>query len=607
MQPLQEDFNVDLNTKHSDQIQLPKNFSVSQAQQKYRAEKLDAASYQYRREDQYNENYLLYRDTVQTNRITMTQAVNIPLIKETGKTILSRINEDPHITLKDKGGNGDKEIVRNKMWEEDSHRNSLDLQDKVEKKQVYLYGRTHTKHNLKNGQWTSEVKDIFDVIVDSKTKPVDIQTARYVFERNIFRPLNEILVSDLYDDSAKDSLKMQFAPVGEDKQQSGAMNSRKSRYQADASQRNERMITLGALPSEVDINGYDQIVELNIQYTMIWDTEKKKYVKYVLTWAEGTILLRAETMMDALGIDMWPFDTWADDLEATDYWSDGVADTLRVINQVVNVWISQLVENRTLRNFGMNYYDATAVDNWTPTGYEAAPGAWYPLPGKPSEVYQKVDVPDLANILGEMQFMISLAEKASATGAIDKGVVEQGKRTLGEIEIAVSKAMERTTAMSTYYRHAQKSRVEKWLMITDANRQAMKYGTLYKTNSQGDLKGKKITVADWYSAEGYLVIVESFDQMLTSKVEDVQRLQAVAQVFPGNVPLQSAIQKRMLGIADLTLDERKDIMEFEKRKTETQQQGTVDVSGTAPGQAPGSVPSGINMNPQQQQTAPNAV
>lgn len=282
MQPLNEEETLELENYSSAQIQLPANFTITDAQQKYRAEKLDAASYQLRRQDQYNENYLLYRDTVEINRITQTQAVNIPLIKETGKTILSRINEDPEITLKDKGGDGDKEIVRNKMWEEDYDINKLDLQDKVQKKQVYLYGRTHTKHNLKNGRWYIETKDIFDVIVDSKTKPTDIQSARYVIERNIFRPLNEILVSDAYDDDAKEDLRMSYAGNEEEEGSGGSPTTRKSKYVSDAQQRNERMISLGALPSEVDINGYDAIVEINQHFTMIWDASQKKYVRYVL-------------------------------------------------------------------------------------------------------------------------------------------------------------------------------------------------------------------------------------------------------------------------------------------------------------------------------------
>ncbi len=554
-------------------INIPSNITKENLIVKLKEEKRVSVEYQERRHEQWNENYLLYRDTVELNRLTQRQAVNVPLIKETVKAVMSKIGEEPEVLLVDKGGDEDKELVVNAMWDTAYDDNLLCLIDKVDKKQVILYGRSHVKHNWQNGAWTMELKDIFDVVVDPKTKPIDIQSARHIEELHIYKPLEEILVdTDRYDADALAQLKGRRVEA-EGEATGGAARTKTQVYKEDADARNERLVGLGAQDLLLDFDGYDQIIELNQHYTMIWDKEKKKYVRYVCLMADRDILLRAEPLKEALGIDEWPFDTWADDLEATDYWSDGIVDSIRTINQVINIWVSQLVENRTLRNFGMNFYDSTASENFTPQGYDPQPGAWYPLPGKPSDVYQRVDIGDIGSVIDDIKFMVSLAEKASATGAIDKGVVEAGQRTLGEVQIAVSNALERTTSMSAYYKVSWKRLVQRWYNLLDANSNPNTTIKLYKKNNDGKIKGGEFTKKDWASPEGYQISILSYQEQLTSKTEELQRLQAVRQMFPSNPPLNKAIQKRSLGIVDLQPEEKKEIMDYEEEQQKKLQSG----------------------------------
>lgn len=39
-----------------------------------------------------------------------------------------------------------------------------------------------------------------------------------------------------------------------------------------------------------------------------------------------------------------------------------MADIVRVPNQILNVYFSQVIENGALRGYGMNFYDATAKE-----------------------------------------------------------------------------------------------------------------------------------------------------------------------------------------------------------------------------------------------------
>ncbi len=547
----------------SPQLNLPANITISGLKAKLKAEKEEDIRYQSRRWNQWEENYLLYRDTVEMNRLTQRQAVNIPLIKETVKTVLSKIQDVLSLTWQDRGGDEDKEIAVTEFYRDDVDKQRLDLLDTVDKKQVLLYGRTHTKHNFKNGRWTYEIKDIRDIVVDKKTKPHDIQTARHIEELNIWKPLAEIQVDERYDVTARKGLSFGNVGNGED---TGKAENPVYGVVKDATARDNRLIGLGVELDVLDESAYETMIQLTQHYTEVWDSSKQKYVRYVILTAGYDIdwILRAEPLKDAIGIDEWPLDTWADDLEATDYWSDGIVDSIRTINQTINIWFSQLIENRTLKNFGMNFYDSTASEGFTPAGYDPRPFGWYPLPGKPADVYQNVQIDSLESVIGDIQFLVSLAEKASATGAIDKGVVEAGKRTLGEIEIAVSKAMERTTAMALYYKYARKDMGKKWYLINEAN--VTGEITLYKQNAQGKLKGIKLKRDQWVSEDGYEITVEAAQEQVTERTDELIRMQAAKQFFPDNPPFDEAIQKRAVMIAKLTPEEMTEIMDYEKEK-----------------------------------------
>ncbi|NCN28251.1 hypothetical protein GW915_11830, partial [bacterium] len=60
-----------------------------------------AFDFQKRRHDDWLENYQLYRDKVVINRLTQRQSVNVPLMKETIKTLLARIDDAPDVFFDD--------------------------------------------------------------------------------------------------------------------------------------------------------------------------------------------------------------------------------------------------------------------------------------------------------------------------------------------------------------------------------------------------------------------------------------------------------------------------------------------------------------------------
>jgi len=451
-------------------------------------EKKVAFEYQKRRHDDWNENYLLYRGQVSLNRLTQRQEIVIPLMKETIRTILSRIDDQPDVAFENRSDNQDSEILVNEMFEQFKIENHVGLIDRTDKKQVLLYGRSTKKLNWVKGGIGLELKDPFDVLVDPKTVPYDIDTARFIVEANIQKPLAEVLVNEKYNKDARNNLRARYS--NPENQTTGELIKPANTEQLEA--RNERLDDLGVDMLE-GVESADIMLALDQYFTYIWDKKQKEYVKYVVLVAEDSEILTCKTLKEVLGVDeFWPFDSWADDLEATDYYSDSAGDVLRQPNKVANAWLSQEIENRTLANFGMNFYDST-VEGFEPQSFSPRPFGWYPLPGKPSEVFERVNIQPFPGNLKAIEFVIGLAEKATASSAVEKGTVSAEKRTLGEIEIAVGKAQERINSMQAFYKKSWERIARKWLAIMEANTSEKSKVTLYKKGFDGVMKSQKVS------------------------------------------------------------------------------------------------------------------
>lgn len=367
---------MDIETKNSsveelnDQPEYTEEDEMSLRAQKYRE---GAYKHQERRHEDWREIYGLYRDNVITNRLTQRQSVNVPLMKESIRTMLSKTDEFTDIYFESLSGDKQKEIFINEYWQWFYKEDNLELKDIVDKKQVGLYGRSIMKLNLMDGRPTSEVLEPYDWLCDRYADPADIEnTAMYQGHINIFRSISDIEANDLYDKDKVAELKNKFAE---------AMTVIPSEENVKALQaKNERMQDMGLM----DINNPEvgqTYVEVNEHYIKLWDEKSERLVIYLRVTAEG-ITLMSKPLEDIFGINFFPFITWADDIEKTDLWSDGMGDVVKTPNKILNSFFSSMIENRTLRNFGMHFYDATASDKWIPQTYDPVPFGWYPTAGR---------------------------------------------------------------------------------------------------------------------------------------------------------------------------------------------------------------------------------
>ena len=513
-----------------------------------------------RKYEDWTDNYDLYRNKVKTNRLTQRQAVNIPLMKETVKTLLSKIDEPPSIKWKERGGDDVKQLMYQSVWDENVKENNLELIDILDKKNVLLYGISTKKLNIDKNGVTVSVLDVYDVCFDPLMNPWDIESGRFIIHQNIYRSVKEILADKRYSKTGKDELKI-WADSPPGIIQSG-------QNKEEWEKKMKRLEDMGVQNKDFNyFAGGDLIVNLTEHYTRVWNTKTQDFEKRVVVYADDKIELLNETLEDLIGVDFWPFVMWSEDPETNDVYPDAVADLVRTPNKVLNVWFSQMIENRTLKNFQMHWY--MPGQDYQPQTY--TPGAGMMLPAPPGDdinkVIKPVEISGLDDTLDAINALVRIVERGTGATAIDKGQTEAGQQTLGEVEILVGKATERATAMAKFYRLAWYELAWKWDKLMHAN--GPKFFKLFKVAQSGKVYPKTIFKKDWVSAVGYEPLVQSSSEQEAESVKTIQKFMFITQQFPDNMTLRKISQRHMLEAVDLSPEELRQIEEEEEKKAET--------------------------------------
>ncbi len=539
-----------------------------------------------RRHPQWTDNYCLYRDTVIVNRLTQRQSVNVPLMKETIKTMLSRVDEPIDLAFEELDNDGAKELYLNALWDDVADKNHLELLDIVDKKQVFLYGRSFWKLNILDGEFKLEVIDPQDVLVDRYVNPWDLESANHITHVGIYRTLAQISMNPMYDGAAVTRLKTFFAT-----QQGLVKAGENSLIVAD---RNQRMQDMGVPDVENPIVG-ETYVELNETQIKVWHPDEMKLVVHVVVTANGTEILMDKPLRDILGVNFFTWTTWADDIERTDFWSDGIADIVRVPNQILNVYFSQLIENGVLRGYGMHFYDATAKEGWSPIGYTPTPFGFYPFPGDPNKVLKQVDIPKLESHMEEMQMMRTMVGTATAATPTEAGGVQPDVKTLGALELMTQKAEERIKDLPKYARINSNEMGDKFAKIVTSPMAAklLRPVTLHKKGASGTYYEKTIKPSALASKKGYKCKATQKSQQESDSLKEIQKLKIGAAQFPMNIPLQEILGDRVLSWLELTPEEKKRVQDFQEQNPQSMLPQMPGAPGQGNPPAPGPSPAPV--------------
>src|SRR3990167_8667265 len=441
--------------------------------------KEEGYNYRERREEDWRENYELYRDKVTINRLTQRQSVNLPLMKTNLRTLLKDIDDMPVIVFENLDNDKQAEIFQNEYWKWTLEQNNAEIQDIVDKKQDFFYGRTFDSWQVEDGRIVFDIEDTEDLLVSRFSNPYDIDSGRSLTHLHIFKPLSSLKNNLDYDQNEVKKLELFF------ESQLGII---KAKYNENSlQQKNKKMADMGVPDTDDPVLG-ETYVELTMYFVYRDKGEKwidnkdgKKYTleaEQIIVYVEAeeqTILMKKPqekiigTTSDHYWRNHFRYNTWGDDIDKQDFWTDGIADIVRVPNKVLNSWFSQLVENRTLRNFGIQYFDSELkAVVFIPSTFNPVPWGWYPVPGKPQDVLQKVDIPDLSESLDEMAYVVNMVNNATGATASKQGAIQPGEQTKYEINAVLAEATERTQGMSKFYTKAWEQRAIKYLKLIEA-------------------------------------------------------------------------------------------------------------------------------------------
>lgn len=538
--------------------------------EQHRREKDQSADFKQRRLQQWNDNNDLFRDKVFTNRLTQRQAVNIPIIRDTIQNWISKVDETPELYFETRGvGNKDKdgELILNEVWNTFYETEKLDILDNLEKKVVGLQGRAFKYLYMKNNRVKIAIVDPYDIDVDPRVNPLDLNTAQYFNHKHIFVPLRTILANPSYEASAKAELKIYL-----DSKQ-GLLEA--ARSDEEAQMRRQRLENLGAHNFD-DYRASDVMIELNRSHKLLWDKETKSLQRFLIVFALDKVVLYKKKLKEAVGIDYLPYSSWASDPDINDIWSDSIADNVRGMNKVINMYFSQDLENRALRNYGMFFFD-TKNGQFTPRGFEAKPFGMYGVPGNPAEVMQQMQIQPLADTQNTMEYLKNLIQSSVAQTPTERGVQEKNSATLGEVQLSFQQSQTRQQVVAKQYRNAWKETGRIFYDLLNENTRGQ--FKLYKKNMDGDYQSKLVGKNDWYTPAGY----ECKVRLKTEKDEaddiELRKVAYIKNSFQTNPVALKIAKRKELELIGWTPEEVDEVLQAE------------DVQANpAIGQVPGAMP-----------------
>lgn len=542
-----------------------------------RLNKESGFNYRERRHEDWTENYTLYRDKVQVNRLTQRQSVNLPLMKQTIRTLFKDVDDMPVIQFQNLDNDKQAQVFQNEYWKWTLEMNNAELQDAVDKKQDFLFGRTFDQWQIVDGRIKFTIQDVQDILVDRYCDPTDLDSARFLIHVHIFEPLSSLKDNEDYDQEAVKRL------ITWHETEQGLLKSATNEQMMTEKQ--QKMVDLGLSDALDPVLG-ETIVELSNHFVYLKEDDDDEEQLYMYVEADDMEILMKKRLEDVIGTtkdhywrNHFNYNSWADDVDRQDFWTDGIADGVRTPNKVLNAWFSQLVENRTLRNFGMHYYNSS-LEGFQPQTFNPVPWGWYGIPvgagGNINDVIQKVDIPDLSESLDEMEFVVGMIEKSSGATATQQGTQTDRQVTLGEVQLALGEAKERIKGMSKFYTHVWKKRAEKFLKLIEAAPEKLDAVKIYKKGrNTDDMYTREIEPKDWMTKSGYTTRIWSQDEKNTQDTKALEKLNAVMLNMPDNIVLREEYNRKLLEFADLAPEKVAEIMEFEKQKQEMMMQGGI--------------------------------
>jgi hypothetical protein len=570
-----------------------------------RNNKLHGYNYRFRKYNDWTENYEFYRDKVIYNRLTQRQSVNLPLMKKSIKTMLKYVDEMPILLFENLDNDKTAEIFKNEYWKYTVEQNKMEMQDIIDKKQVMLFGRSFDQWQVIDGKVVMTVQDPEDILVSRYTEPHNIHSSRFLIHTHIFVPLSTLDQHPGYDQDAVERLKIWHA---------GKLGLIKSTTNLNMlAMRQKKLTDMGVFDAHAPILG-ETYVELSLHFVFrdnATDENGKEIPTQIILYveADNMQILMKKPLEEIMGTtsdhyfqNHYPYCSWADDIERQDFWSDSIADIIRQPNKVINSWYSQLVENRTMRNFNMHYFNSN-LEGFQPQSYAPIPWGWYGIPVPQNQnindVLQNVEIPELKNSKDDIEFITGMVNEATGASSLLQGTPLPGRVQLGVAQMTAQMSQERIKDMSKFYTQAWMDRGEMFIKLLEAAASKIDAVKVYKKGrNTNDIYARTIGPKDWKTKSGYRCKVWSQDDKNTKDNMSIQKLQMAKANMPMNPKLNEVMNRKLLEFAGLDAEEVKNILqtEMEVQQAMAQQAAMAAQTGQPPPKSAQSTPQPANPN-----------
>jgi len=332
-----------------------------------------------------------------------------------------------------------------------------------------------------------------------------------------------------------------------------------SRNDEEAQMRRQRLENLGANNYD-DYRASDVMIELNRSHKLIWNNKENKFVRHFIVFAMDKVVLYNKPINEALGLTRLPYATWASDPDLNDIWSDSIADNVRTMNKVINMYFSQDLENRSYRNFGMYFYN-TLNGQFTPRGFEARPFGMYGVPGNPQEIIQQMQIQPLGDTTNAIEYFKNLIQSSVAQTPTERGVQEKNSATLGEVQLSFQQSQTRQQVVAKQYRSSWKDCGDIFYELLKSNsRGRIK---LYKKNKDGEYRSKDVTLNDFISPAGYEIKIRVKSEKDQADDIELKKVAYIKQSFQNNLVAQKIAKRKELELIGWTPEEIDEILNAE--------------------------------------------
>lgn len=535
-----------------------------------------AFAFQRRRHKEWDENYSLYRLRVKPNIFLQRQSVCLPIVKSTVRTVLSQTQSPSTVKFFNKDNDKQKEIYMNGVWEKFWKYQNGALIDALDKKNVGIFGRSAKAFLIKNGLPIVNVADPYDILYDPACDPTNIDfSSSYIIRLNIVETVEEVKANPWYEKSDIDKLLANIDSIsGKQYGQTGNEQARTNRLYSVGASSDSSLSPLTELARE------DFFVKLPNKET--GEGERIYLVPVVASQPMACIPLSiaiGETS-DNFWNSHFPFDSWADDVDPVDVYSDSVADIARDPNKLMNTWWSQEVENRTLKNLSMFFYNSSD-ERFIPQTFNPYAWAFFPVPGNPSELIQQIPIPDLSGTLEQISFVKQMVEQATAATATMQGQLEKNKVTLGEVTMALSNAQARIQASAAYYTKSWHDTAIKMYKLIEAGANANYLGSvsMVRIGSRGNAFLQNIDYKDLITRHGYEVQVAPANVAEAQDMDTLQKLNLAINSMPENAALKRIYKEKLLDTTTLTPEQINEIKQAEEQAIEQKENEILNAMG----------------------------